>query len=183
MRCSKKTIRRGNLHLSIASGEPSCRRAETGSFLGCWQASPSGRPKVAARGIWGSRDRRSDTLHNRHHGEDREMSGDPGAIGALSSGRSALPRAMANASPAAPSPLLFLCWPVDIFHKIRKFDWYRTAMLISPATCRQFDKVCVVIVAVCCRRRPCPPLPSSCAISRVRVQYRWAAGATRYTSR
>lgn len=30
---------------------------------------------------------------------------------------------------------------VDIFHKIRKFDWYRTAMLISTATCKQFDKV------------------------------------------
>ena len=30
---------------------------------------------------------------------------------------------------------------MDIFHKIRKFDWYRTAMLISPHTAHQFDKM------------------------------------------
>ena len=30
---------------------------------------------------------------------------------------------------------------VDIFHKIRKFDWYRTAMLISSHTAHQFDKM------------------------------------------
>jgi hypothetical protein len=29
--------------------------------------------------------------------------------------------------------------PDDIFHKIRKFDWYRTAQLISPETARKVD--------------------------------------------
>jgi hypothetical protein len=29
--------------------------------------------------------------------------------------------------------------PDNIFHKIRKFDWYRTAELISPAKAREID--------------------------------------------
>jgi hypothetical protein len=43
---------------------------------------------------------------------------------------------------------------VDIFHKIRKFDWYRTAMLISPATCRQFDKVRALLERALCAHTP-----------------------------
>lgn len=31
--------------------------------------------------------------------------------------------------------------PDDIFHKIRKCDWYRTAALVSPAKAREVDKM------------------------------------------
>jgi hypothetical protein len=30
--------------------------------------------------VWSKSDSRTDTLHNRHHRQDREMSGDPGTF-------------------------------------------------------------------------------------------------------
>ncbi len=129
------------------TGPPTDSRALAVVF---WLAPPGS--KIAARGIWGSSDWCASTLHNRHtgrgHGEF-EMSGDPGRCcrSPCVAGCSQLTVA-ADASPRCPCPA------VDIFHKIRKFDWYRTAMLISPATCRQFDKVRALLERALCAHTP-----------------------------
>ena len=66
------------------------------------------KPKIAARGVWSKSDSRADTLHNRHHREDREMSGDPGAPRVLLGKNAATPardrQVWNSAARSRPSP-------------------------------------------------------------------------------